>query len=215
MLVSELYPTEKRDIKILKDVGLLTKKTVLAHCCHLYDSEVTEMVNAGAAITSCPYSNILFARATVPIPYFKSLGLKISLGTDIAGGMSSSMWTNIRLATLQDRIDSFSPRAHSPNPDSAGVEIAKENWTVDYKYAFHLATVGGAEALGIESEVGVFEVGMKWDALLVDYGLEDMAFDTGDMVDGFEKFVNCGDDRCDLLFFFFFFFAYMLVLING
>lgn len=119
----------------------------------------------------------------------------------------------MRLATLQDRIDSFSPPAlrssdpHNPNSDPG--ETAKENWTVDYKYAFHLATVGGAEALGIESEVGIFEVGMKWDALLVDYGLEDMAFDafegTGDLelevVDGFEKFINCGDDRCDLFFF--------------
>lgn len=105
-LVSELYPVEKRDISILKAVGLLTAKTVLAHCCHLRDSEVAEMVAAGAAITSCPYvcgggegpsrwcrraeharySNILFARATVPIPRFKALGLKISLGTDIAGG---------------------------------------------------------------------------------------------------------------------------------
>lgn len=54
--MSELYPTEKRDIKILKEVGLLTHKTVLAHCCHLYDSEVLEMVQAGAAITSCPYA---------------------------------------------------------------------------------------------------------------------------------------------------------------
>lgn len=123
-------------------------------------------------------------------------------------GMSSSMWTNIRLATLQDRIDSFSPPVsrfsdpHNPDPDSG--EVAKENWTVDFKYAFHLATVGGAEALGIEKEVGIFEVGMKWDALLVDYRLEDMAFDVfegvGDpeleVVDGFEKFINSGDDRC-------------------
>lgn len=120
------------------------------------------------------------------------------------------MWTNIRLATLQDRIDSFSPptsRSSDPhNPDPGSREIAKENWTVDYKYAFHLATVGGAEALGIESTVGIFEVGMKWDALLVDYGLEDMAFDAFEdtrnpeleAVDGFEKFINCGDDRYDL-----------------
>lgn len=120
--------------------------------------------------------------------------------------MSSSIWTNIRLATLQDRIDSFSPPPsrssdpHNPDPER---EIAKENWTVDYKYAFHIATVGGAEALGIEKEVGIFEVGMKWDALLVDYGLDDMAFDafenSGDSefgtVDGFERFINCGDDR--------------------
>ncbi|KAI5853238.1 hypothetical protein DFP73DRAFT_535725 [Morchella snyderi] len=194
--VAELYPTEKRDINILQRFGLLTDKTVLAHCCHLYDEEVGEVVRAGAAITSCPYSNILFARATVPIPHFKSLGLKIGMGSDIAGGMSSSLWTNMRLATLQDRIDSFSPRG---GDKPAG----KENWVVDYKYAFHVATVGGAEALGIGKEVGLFEVGMRWDALLVDYGLEDMAFenlhDDGvsvvDVRDGFERFVNCGDDR--------------------
>lgn len=102
----------------------------------------------------------------------------------------------MRLATLQDRIDSFSPRG---GDKAAG----KENWVVDYKYAFHVATVGGAEALGIGKEVGLFEVGMRWDALLVDYGLEDMAFenlrDDGvsvvDVRDGFERFVNCGDDR--------------------
>lgn len=117
--------------------------------------------------------------------------------------MSSSIWANIRLVTLQDRIDSFSPplsRSSDPHdPTRKPDEITKENWTVDYKYAFHLATVGGAGALGIEKEVGTFEVGMKWDALLVDYGLEDMAFDVfeglGDPIDGFEKFVNCGDDR--------------------
>lgn len=122
--------------------------------------------------------------------------------------MSSSVWTNIRLATLQDRIDSFSPppsRSSDPhNPETSSGEITKESWTVDYKYAFHLATVGGAQALGIGNEVGLFEVGMKWDALLVDYGLEDMAFDTFEGLedgleteakDGFEKFVNCGDDR--------------------
>lgn len=56
MLVSELYPIEKRDIKILKEVGLLTQKTILAHCCHLHNSEVVEMVKAGASITSCPYA---------------------------------------------------------------------------------------------------------------------------------------------------------------
>lgn len=54
-LVAELYPNEKRDVKILQRFGLLTDKTVLAHCCHLYDEEVGEVVRAGATITSCPY----------------------------------------------------------------------------------------------------------------------------------------------------------------
>lgn len=99
------------------------------------------------------------------------------------------MWTNIRLATLQDRIDSFSRL-----PDAA-----EARWTVDYKHAFHTATVGGAEALGLAREVGCFEVGMRWDALLLDCRLQDMAFECPlreyDVVDAFERVVNCGDDR--------------------
>lgn len=102
------------------------------------------------------------------------------------------MWTSIRLATLQDRIDSFSP-------DTTTVAAAPAAWTVDYKHALHTATVGGAEALGIAHEVGRFDVGMRWDAVLLDCALDDMAFEClapqCDVEDAFERVVNCGDDR--------------------
>lgn len=99
----------------------------------------------------------------------------------------------MRLATLQDRIDSFSRR-----PDAAPAR-----WTVDYKHAFHVATVGGAEALGLARDVGRFDVGMQWDAVLLDCRLRDMAFEPPspplwdcDAGDAFERVLNCGDDRC-------------------
>lgn len=52
--VAEMYPEQKRDIKVFSETGLLTEKTILAHCTHLSDAEVADIVKAGAGIVSCP-----------------------------------------------------------------------------------------------------------------------------------------------------------------
>jgi len=44
----------ERDISVFKATGLLRKKTIMAHCCHLQDSEAQEIANCGASIASCP-----------------------------------------------------------------------------------------------------------------------------------------------------------------
>ena len=87
--------------------------------------------------------------------------------------------------------------------------------------AFHLATVGGAEALGLGGEIGNFAVGKMFDALLVDVDAPDTPFDaldgseptsvpsppsssdhsdegdaaTAGVLSMFEKFLFLGDDR--------------------
>ena len=63
--------------------------------------------------------------------------------------------------------------------------------------AFHLATVGGAEALGIADLVGTFAIGKSFDALLIDTQ-NTATFDvysTDHVDDRFQKFCNLGDDR--------------------
>ncbi|KAK6512153.1 hypothetical protein TWF481_001044 [Arthrobotrys musiformis] len=203
-LVESQHPG-KRDVEIYQESGLLGDKTILAHCCRLKDSEAGVMEKVGATVVSCPWSNILFARATVPIPYYNSAfpDLKIGLGTDIAGGFGT-MLDNMRTAILQDRIDSFAAvdrSAVSTDPD-----IKKENWTVDFKYAFHLATASGAKALGMGDMIGTFEEGMRFDALLLDFGLDGDDGENGramrftrfgdeSVEELFEKWVTTGDDR--------------------
>ncbi len=63
--------------------------------------------------------------------------------------------------------------------------------------AFHLATVGGAEALGIQDSVGTFAVGRAFDALLLDLhnGATFDVYATDTTEDKFQKFCNLGDDR--------------------
>ncbi|KAI5851880.1 hypothetical protein BZA05DRAFT_398133 [Tricharina praecox] len=179
-LVRSQHPELARDIAILASCKLLTSKTVLAHCTHLHDSEARTMAQTGAAIASCPYSNMLFSRAVLPVNRFRSLGVKIGLGTDIAGGHSASMVDSVRMAGLVSRIDGFLPRwDRSTDPrEESGVQPVGDEEVVDWKTAFYLSTRGGAQALGLE--VGVFEVGMRWDAVMVDltWDEDDSADDT-------------------------------------
>ena len=38
---------------------------------------------------------------------------------------------------------------------------------LDYRDAFYLATLGGAEALGFQDKIGTFRVGMEFDAIIL------------------------------------------------
>jgi guanine deaminase len=63
---------------------------------------------------------------------------------------------------------------------------------------FHLATQGGAEALGMGGVVGNFLAGKKLDCLVVDVNAQDSpidAFGEESVYNIFEKFVYIGDDR--------------------
>ncbi|KAK6350153.1 hypothetical protein TWF696_006397 [Orbilia brochopaga] len=202
-LVQTQHPG-RRDVAIFREAGLLGDKCVLAHCCRLRDVEAATMQEVGATVVSCPFSNILFARATVPIPRYNRdfPNLKIGLGTDIAGGFGT-MLDNMRTAILQDRVDSFAAVDRGASAEVETAEAEPATWTVDFKYAFHLATAAGARGLGMQGLLGTFEEGARFDALLLDCGLDGgegggqrfTRFGDEGVAELFEKWVTTGDDR--------------------
>jgi guanine deaminase len=156
------------------------------------------MAEAGTAVVSCPLVNMK-GFAVLPVPRFHALGLKIGLGTDVAGGYSSNMLPVSRLATLANRTENYVSvqRTLEPGDKWRYFEDAKIG-PVDWKYAMHLATLGGAEALGLGQEISTFHVGKQLDALLVDVDAPNQAFDywpSDPMVKQVERFWNMGDDR--------------------
>ncbi|CCX07090.1 Similar to Guanine deaminase; acc. no. Q9R111 [Pyronema omphalodes CBS 100304] len=167
--IASLHPDLKRDIPILNSSNLLrgTGKTILAHCTHLLDPEL-QFISDKASVIACPLSNLLFARAVVPVKRYMKHGVQVALGTDVAGGWSSSMLDSIRMATVASGVHGMQPPVdRTRNPEDHVLQESKEEEErFGFVMAFHLGTAAGGKALGLDT--GVFERGMKWDALKVE-----------------------------------------------
>ena len=163
--------TGKSDAAALRDFGLLTRRTVLAHSTFIDDDDMALMAAAGAGVAHCPLSNVYFSNAVFPLRTALEKGLHVGLGTDISGGPSASLMDNARMTVTASRMleEGVNPAA---TPDARG----KPESRVDFRTAFWLATMGGAIALDLP--VGCFAPGRQFDAMLVQLP-EDQMLDDG------------------------------------
>ena len=153
--------TGKRDAEYLDDCGLMTSRTILAHGVLLSDTDMDLIHARQSGVAHCPLSNAYFSTAVFPLRVALEKGLRVGLGTDIAGGPSVSMLDAIRMTVTASRMLDEGVDPALP-PDGRGRKGARQDWRV----AFHLATAGGAAALGLN--VGTFEPGQAFDAQLID-----------------------------------------------
>ena len=193
--VRHLHPEHKTDAHVFDEVGLLTNKSLMAHGTLLTDDDIRLLAARGTSVSHCPLSNFFLGDACFRVNNAMKLGLKVGLGTDVAGGISPSMLSSIRMAVVNSRC----LRAHKLAV-KGGLEVTPEmeEDVISFKEGLYLATMGGARALNIDHQVGSFEEGKEFDALLVDVNVEGGPFDIfdGDTIeDQFEKFINLGDDR--------------------
>jgi len=149
------------DTSALDAFGLLRSGTVLAHADHVTDADAGLIRARGAGIAHCPLSNAYFANAVLPVRCLVESGVRVGLGTDVAGGASPSLLHQAHDAVtvsrlLRDGVDRARPPSERGVPGSA----------IDATYAFWLATRGGASVLGIP--VGLLAPGYRFDAVLVD-----------------------------------------------
>ena len=126
-------------------------KTVMAHCIYSGEEERSLIKKNGVFVAHCPSSNMNLSSGIAPIREYLEAGIKVGLGTDVAGGESESMFKEIVAAVqaskLYRRLKNSSAEALS------------------FPEAFYLATLGGGEFFG---KVGSFEEGYEFDALVID-----------------------------------------------
>lgn len=206
----ELYHAENY-ASIYESVNLLTNKCVLAHGVHLDDEELRILKKHGTAIAHCPTSNTSLGSGLCDVQRLLAADVKVGLGTDVSGGYSASILTAIRDAlNVSHHLNFFKKQnvigsGRIANPDA---EQNANYLPLSYKNALYLATLGGAEALALEANVGNFIVGKDFDALLVDVDVEpvdvfqispesgsDSVDSVRDLLKLVQKFVYVGDDR--------------------
>ena len=92
------------DAAVLDRFGLLTRRTVLAHGNLLGEDDMERVRARGSGIAHCPLSNVYFSNAVFPLRRALEKGLRVGLGTDIAGGPSASLLENARFAVTASRM---------------------------------------------------------------------------------------------------------------
>lgn len=208
-LVKETY--KKRYAEVYKDANLLNSKCVLAHGVHLEDEELKILSENRTAVAHCPTSNTNLRSGLCDVRRLLNAGIKVGLGTDVAGGNSASILTAIKDALDVSHHLNFIKKHHiigTGKIDSPETEQNKYYEPLNYKEALYLATLGGAEALASSHKVGNFEVGKEFDALFINVGNDPVGSfmePSNDVNLGIsaerrllqylQKFIYVGDDR--------------------
>jgi 5-methylthioadenosine/S-adenosylhomocysteine deaminase len=138
----------KRPAALLEECGILTPRTVAAHCCWLDEAECRLLGNYGVSVSHNPVSNMKLAtNRAMPYPDLLDAGATICLGTDgCASNNNLDMFEEVKVAALLQKF-------YWNNPT---VLPAAE--------ALRMATANGAKALGFGT--GTLAVGAPADIIL-------------------------------------------------
>ena len=147
--VAQLFPNSKDYLDVYEKFGLVTNKSIFAHCIYLSDSEFERLSQAGSNIAFCPTSNLFLGSGLFSLNRAKAKNnpVKVSLGTDVGGGTSFSMFK-----TMNDAYKICQLQGES----------------LSSLKAFYLATLGGAISLSLDDKVGNFAVGKEADLVVID-----------------------------------------------
>ncbi len=136
-------------IAYLDSLGLVTPRSVLAHCVHLTDEDRAIIARRGAVIAHMAVSNLKLCSGFFEHARALDAGCRVILGTDGAASNNSlSMLGEMKTAALLAKSQAGSPLAGRDHAMLAA------------------ATYESAAAFGIDA--GVIEPGKLADALLVD-----------------------------------------------
>ncbi len=145
--VGELFPDARDYLDVYARHGLVTPRSVFAHCVHTTDEALRRMQAAGSAAVFCPSSNLLLGSGLFSLKQACDCGVTVGLGTDIGAGASFSL---LHMMGEAYKVGQLGGEALDP------------------LHAFYLATLAGARAMKIDGHVGNLAPGKEADFLVID-----------------------------------------------
>ncbi|MGH7521394.1 MAG: 5'-deoxyadenosine deaminase [Gemmatimonadales bacterium] len=138
------------EIAYLDSVGISGPRAALAHCVWVDTDGIARLARQETNVVHCPSSNLKLGSGLAPIPEMLAAGCRVAIGADGAPCNNRlDAFAEMRLAALVQK-----PRLGPETMPAAQV--------------LELATLGGARALGLESEIGSIEVGKRADLIALD-----------------------------------------------
>lgn len=125
--------------------------TIMAHCVYSEGEEAELLKEQNVFIAHCPASNANLSSGIAPVRRFLQDGLRVGLGSDVAGGTHTSIFK-----AMADAIQVSKLRWRLVDQSLAPLTVRE---------AFYLGTLGGGAFFG---KVGSFAPGYEFDALVID-----------------------------------------------
>lgn len=139
-------PRGSEPLDVIARAGLLRRDTLLIHAVRVSAGGIARIADAGCGVAHCPASNAKLGHGVAPLLAMHRAGVQVGLGSD-------SMASNDRMDLLEEtRLAVLAQRA-----------VAGRHDALTAAQAFRMATLGGAEALGLDGEIGSLEVGKQAD----------------------------------------------------
>lgn len=158
-MVNHSYNDHKGYLDVYDSYGLLTPHTLLGHGIYLSSGELNRIAQAGASIVHCPTSNLFLGSGLFDFHKTIEHGVKLAIGSDVGGGTSFSMLSNLhdayKISALKNNL----------NCENSSFNTFA---TMNALEAFYFITLGGARALHLENRIGSFLQGNEADFVVID-----------------------------------------------
>ncbi|CAI0782157.1 guanine deaminase [Serratia fonticola] len=176
--VKALFPERKSYLDVYHHYGMTGRKSVFAHCVHLEDAEWDCLHQTQSSIAFCPTSNLYLGSGLFNLPNAWRKKVRVGMGTDIGAGTTFNMLQTLNEAYKIMQLQGYRLSAYE---------------------AFYLATLGGADALGLADTIGNFNLGKEADFVVLEptaTPLQQLRYDNSKtLVDKLFVMMTLGDDR--------------------
>ena len=140
----------KRPFEYLNDINFLGEEVTAAHAVWVSDSEIDIIKEKNVKLSHNPSSNMKLSSGISPVAKLLDKEVCVSLGTDgPASNNNMDLFEEMKISALLQKVNTMDPTV-----------LSAEN-------VYKMATINGANSLGLENEIGSIEVGKKADIVLV------------------------------------------------
>lgn len=157
--------------------------TIMAHCVYPNEAEMELMANRNLTVAHCPQCNISLGNIA-PIVKYMEKGIKVGLGTDVAGGDTLELLRHIPWVISASYARWNLTERKGPMDEPEGLDLPA---------AFYLASKGGGSFF--DGKAGSFEKGFYFDAVVIDDSRLADDLHTYNSIERLERMTRMGDDR--------------------
>jgi len=130
--------------EVYRKAGILTDKTILAHCIHLSDEELDTLKTNGCKVAHCPDSNFFLRSGLFPLDRIRDRDIPFALGSDVGAGTTLNMLYHAKMYYYRQPQTPVTPAD-----------------------AFYRITLGAAGLLNLDDKIGSLETGKDADIVLL------------------------------------------------